>query len=52
MGDSEVCEGLKTFSDWPTFPQVYVDGDLIGGYDICKELNDRNELKKVLKLSN
>lgn len=51
MGDNEVCEGLKAFSDWPTFPQVYVDGELIGGYDICKDLNDRNELRKVLKLS-
>ncbi|KAH9597345.1 Thioredoxin domain [Trypanosoma melophagium] len=45
----EVCEGLKKFSEWPTFPQVYVDGELIGGYDICLQLKESGELKKTLK---
>eukprot|EP00658_Telonema_sp_P-2_P062525 TRINITY_DN51198_c0_g1_i1.p1 TRINITY_DN51198_c0_g1~~TRINITY_DN51198_c0_g1_i1.p1 ORF type:complete len:118 (+),score=40.69 TRINITY_DN51198_c0_g1_i1:170-523(+) len=34
LEDDEVCEGLKEFSSWPTYPQVYIDGELIGGYDI------------------
>lgn len=50
MGSDEVCEGLKVFSEWPTYPQVYVDGVLIGGWDICKELYDNGELKKSLKI--
>jgi len=37
LADNEVREGLKTFSDWPTFPQLYTDGELIGGLDIVRE---------------
>jgi len=47
LGDDEVRQGLKTFSDWPTFPQVYVDGDLIGGLDIVKEMVESDELKDL-----
>ncbi|ESL06016.1 thioredoxin-like protein [Trypanosoma rangeli SC58] len=46
----EVCEGLKKYSEWPTFPQVYVDGELIGGFDICSQLKESGELKTVLKM--
>ncbi|EHL03086.1 putative Monothiol glutaredoxin-4 [Glarea lozoyensis 74030] len=35
--DDDVRQGLKEFSDWPTFPQLYVDGELVGGLDIVKE---------------
>ncbi|EAN90752.1 thioredoxin-like protein, putative [Trypanosoma cruzi] len=45
----EVCEGLKKYSEWPTYPQVYVDGELIGGYDICSQLKESGELKAILK---
>jgi glutaredoxin-related protein len=34
LSDEEVRQGLKTNSDWPTYPQLYVNGDLIGGLDI------------------
>jgi len=37
LADDEVRQGLKEFSDWPTFPQVYVGGELVGGLDILKE---------------
>ncbi|KAI9808996.1 MAG: hypothetical protein M1825_002285 [Sarcosagium campestre] len=37
LADEEVRQGLKTFADWPTFPQLWVDGELIGGLDIVKE---------------
>lgn len=50
MGNEEVCEGLKAFSEWPTYPQVYVDGELIGGWDICKELMENGALEASLKL--
>jgi Grx4 family monothiol glutaredoxin len=46
--DGEVCEGLKKFSDWPTYPQVYVDGELIGGYDICNQMHNEGSLKQAL----
>jgi len=49
LGDEEVRQGLKTYSDWPTYPQVYVKGELIGGLDIIKELLANNELESTLK---
>lgn len=49
MASDAVCERLKTYSNWPTYPQVYVDGLLIGGWDICRELNEEGELKATLK---
>jgi len=38
LSDEEVRQGLKAYSDWPTYPQLYVDGKLVGGLDIVKEL--------------
>jgi glutaredoxin-related protein len=49
LEDEEVRQGLKTFSNWPTYPQVYVKGDLIGGLDIIKELKESGELIASLK---
>ena len=46
--DPEVREGLKTYSNWPTFPQLYVDGELVGGCDIVIEMYESGELKKLL----
>jgi glutaredoxin-related protein len=44
-----VRHGLKTFSNWPTYPQVYVKGELIGGLDMIKELKASGELLSALK---
>lgn len=52
LEDEEVRQGLKTYSNWPTFPQLYVKGDLIGGLDIVKELLEGGELVSVLKGEN
>src|SRR5690349_17432149 len=41
-------EAIKRFSNWPTIPQVYVDGKFIGGCDIVRELHERGELKRLL----
>lgn len=46
--DPEVREGLKVYSNWPTFPQLYVNGELIGGCDITLELYESGELKEML----
>jgi monothiol glutaredoxin len=47
--DPEIREGLKAYSNWPTFPQLYVDGELVGGCDITVELYESGELKKILE---
>ena len=49
--DPEIREGLKVYSNWPTFPQLYVDGELIGGSDIVIEMYHSGELHKVLGAS-
>ena len=48
LADQEIREGLKEYSSWPTFPQLYVDGKLIGGADIVRDLHARGELKGIL----
>ena len=48
LGDEEVRQGLKKFSNWPTYPQLYAKGSLIGGLDIMKELQEEGELKGEL----
>ena len=45
--DQEIREGLKTYSNWPTFPQLYVNGELVGGADIVLEMYNSGELKKI-----
>ena len=45
LTDSEVREGLKAYSNWPTYPQVYHKGQLVGGLDVIQELKDANELE-------
>ena len=47
--DQEVREGLKEYSNWPTFPQLYVKGELIGGCDIVMEMFHSGELKELLE---
>jgi monothiol glutaredoxin len=46
--DPELREALKQYSNWPTYPQLYVNGELIGGSDIIMELYNSGELQKVL----
>lgn len=48
LQDEEVRQGLKTFSDWPTYPQLYIKGELAGGLDIVKEMIANGELKSLL----
>ncbi len=46
--DEEIRQGLKTYSNWPTFPQLYVKGELVGGSDIVVEMYHSGELKELL----
>ncbi|CAI5513074.1 unnamed protein product, partial [Closterium sp. Naga37s-1] len=47
LQDEEVRQGLKVYSDWPTFPQVYCKGELLGGCDIVLQMHESGELKEV-----
>ncbi|MFK7770469.1 MAG: Grx4 family monothiol glutaredoxin [Mariniblastus sp.] len=49
LEDMELREGIKEFSDWPTIPQLYVDGNFIGGCDITVEMYQSDELQPLLK---
>ena len=46
--DPEIREALKRYSNWPTYPQLYVNGELIGGCDIALEMYQSGELQKML----
>lgn len=48
LDDEELRQGLKIFANWPTFPQLYVNGELVGGCDIITELYEKGELPKHL----
>jgi monothiol glutaredoxin len=48
LEDQNLREGIKTFSDWPTIPQLYIKKEFIGGCDIVKEMYENGELKKIL----
>ena len=47
LEEQSIREGIKTFSDWPTIPQLYVKKEFVGGCDIVKEMYESGELKKV-----
>src|SRR4051812_26861911 len=48
LTDPAIREGIKTFSQWPTIPQVYIDGKFVGGSDILLELYQSGELQKLI----
>ncbi len=50
--DLEIREALKTYSNWPTYPQLYINGQLVGGCDIMIDLYNKGELAKMLAAAN
>ena len=48
IADPAIRETLPKVSDWPTFPQLYIEGELVGGCDITMELAESGELKKMI----
>jgi len=51
LSDQEIRQGIKEYSDWPTIPQVYVDGEFIGGSDILIEMYNSGELRETLTVA-
>jgi len=49
LDDNEIRQGIKEYSDWPTIPQLYVDGEFVGGSDILIEMHKSGELQQLLK---
>ena len=49
LEDQNIREGIKTFSDWPTIPQLYIKKEFVGGCDIVKEMYESGELAKLLE---
>jgi monothiol glutaredoxin len=49
LEDNEIREGVKVFSNWPTIPQLYVNGEFVGGADIMREMFESGELKQLLE---
>lgn len=51
LEDEEVRQGIKEYSDWPTVPQLYVEGEFVGGCDIVVEMHQAGDLAGLLKES-
>lgn len=49
IADQEIMQALPQYANWPTFPQVYIDGELVGGCDITMELFQSGDLKKMVE---
>lgn len=50
LADPEIREGIKAYGDWPTIPQLYIDGELVGGSDIIEQMSNSGELHSALGL--
>lgn len=48
LQDMEIRQGIKSFSDWPTIPQLYIKGEFVGGSDIMMEMYEAGELHQIL----
>ncbi len=48
LSDPEIREGIKSYANWPTIPQLYVNGEFVGGADIMREMYQNGELQKLL----
>jgi monothiol glutaredoxin len=49
LQDAEIRQGIKTYANWPTIPQLYVNGEFVGGSDIMREMYQSGELQKLLE---
>jgi monothiol glutaredoxin len=49
LADAEIRQGIKEFANWPTIPQLYVNGEFVGGSDIMREMYESGELQKLLQ---
>ncbi|MBV6623282.1 MAG: Grx4 family monothiol glutaredoxin [Rivularia sp. (in: Bacteria)] len=51
LEDQEIRQGVKEYSDWPTIPQVYINGEFVGGSDILIELYQKGELQQMVEVA-
>ncbi len=51
LEDYEIRQGIKEYSNWPTIPQVYIDGEFVGGSDIMIELYQKGELQQIVEVA-
>ena len=51
LADSDIRQGIKEFSNWPTIPQVYINGEFVGGSDIMIELYQNGELQEMVEVA-
>jgi monothiol glutaredoxin len=49
LENPEIREGIKRYSNWPTIPQLYVNGEFIGGCDIIREMHAKGELEPLIR---
>ena len=49
LQDAEIRQGIKDYANWPTIPQLYINGEFVGGSDIMTEIYQSGELQKLLK---
>ena len=49
LADAEIRQGIKAYANWPTVPQLYVNGEFVGGSDIMKEMYESGEMQKLLQ---
>ena len=49
LDDADIRQGIKTYSNWPTIPQLYVNGEFVGGSDIMMEMFESGELNQVIQ---
>jgi monothiol glutaredoxin len=48
LADPEIRDGIKVYANWPTIPQLYINGEFIGGSDIMRSMYEQGELQKIL----
>ena len=48
LADPDIRDGIKTYSNWPTIPQLYIKGEFVGGVDIVREMHEQGELQKLI----
>lgn len=51
LDDQEIRQGIKEYSNWPTIPQVYINGEFVGGSDILIELYQKDELQQIVEVA-
>jgi monothiol glutaredoxin len=51
LADPEIRDGIKAYANWPTIPQLYINGEFVGGADIVREMYEQGELQKLIDSS-